>query len=231
MNRIAATDRTMQAQLDRLAAGDLPESERAALLAWLDEDAVRWRACGRAFLEAQMWEGALAGGTICEIPASIVEPRQAASPPVDQQDRARFSAIALAAATLVAFISGIVLAQWLPRTNPRQAPLMVEQQPQPDPAPARHEPPAQPLVATVSVRTNTLPGLPLMLQLPVAPQPTDAPSAAGTSISDYDRQKWNKRGFEVHEERRLLPATLPDGRPVVVPVNKVRLEYKGTPVS
>jgi hypothetical protein len=71
----------------------------------------------------------------------------------------------------------------------------------------------------------------LTLQLPVASQPADAAPAAAAAVSDYDRQKWAKRGFEVHEERRFLPARLPDGRPVVVPVNKVRLQYKGTPVS
>src|SRR5262245_46215171 len=48
----------MQAQLDRLVGGDLAENDRRSLLAWLDEDASRWRACAVAFLEAQNWEAA-----------------------------------------------------------------------------------------------------------------------------------------------------------------------------
>src|SRR5262245_64910242 len=60
MNAKHSTDRAMQAQLDRLAAGELPENDRRSLLAWLDEDAARWRACALAFLEAQNWEAAAA---------------------------------------------------------------------------------------------------------------------------------------------------------------------------
>jgi hypothetical protein len=70
-----------------------------------------------------------------------------------------------------------------------------------------------------------------MLQLPVS---TDAGSheiAEASSISDYERRMWERRGFEVIEELRYLPARLPDGRIVMVPVNKVQLKFKGTPVS
>ena len=60
MNAKLTLDHAMQAQLDRLVAGDLPENDRRSLLAWLDEDAGRWRACALAFLEAQTWEAATA---------------------------------------------------------------------------------------------------------------------------------------------------------------------------
>src|SRR5687767_11938198 len=53
-------DNAMQAQLDRLVAGELSENDRRSLLAWLDEDAGRWRMCALAFLEAQVWEAAAA---------------------------------------------------------------------------------------------------------------------------------------------------------------------------
>jgi hypothetical protein len=47
--------------------------------------------------------------------------------------------------------------------------------------------------------------------------------AGASPISDYERRMWERRGFEVIEELRYLPARLPDGRVVMVPVNKVQL--------
>src|SRR5436309_2581424 len=44
--------------IDRLVAGDLDEDRRRDLLAWLDDEPVRWRGCALAFLEVQMWEQA-----------------------------------------------------------------------------------------------------------------------------------------------------------------------------
>jgi hypothetical protein len=230
-NRIATPDRTMQAQLDRLAAGDLPENEREALLAWLDEDIARWRACGLAFLESQLWEGAFACGSASPRRSALNEPRQAVSPNVARRDRSRVSMLTLAAAASIAFAGGLAIAQWLPRDSDRPAHRIVEGNLPRDVAPSPPEAPTGPLLATVPVRMNSDPRLPLMLQLPVSTEPAEGSAAEGSSVSDYDRKKWAKRGFEVHEERRLLPATLPDGRPVVVPVNKVRLEYRGTPAS
>jgi len=55
--------------------------------------------------------------------------------------------------------------------------------------------------------------------------------ALESSISDYDRMQWERRGFELTEERRYLPARLSDGREIVVPVNRVHLRFKGMPTS
>lgn len=51
----------LTAQIDRLVAGELAEHDRRSLLAWLDEEPTRWRACALAFLEAQAWEEATEG--------------------------------------------------------------------------------------------------------------------------------------------------------------------------
>src|ERR1043165_9690073 len=45
--------------LDLLVCGDLGEAARQRVLEWLEEDPVRWRLCGLAFLEAQTWSEAL----------------------------------------------------------------------------------------------------------------------------------------------------------------------------
>jgi hypothetical protein len=81
----------------------------------------------------------------------------------------------------------------------------------------------------VAVRTNLNPRLQAQLALPV--EPDTAASEPESSISDYERKQWERRGYELVEENRYLPAKMPDGRPVMVPVKKIRVKYKGTPVS
>ncbi len=230
MNRIETIDRAMQVQLDRLASGDLSESERGNVLAWLDEDATRWRACGLAFLEAQLWEGAAASASPdfahgeSATPASI-QPAGAATPmPHVRGGGLPGSALALTAVALAAFVAGALLARWLPLGGGPALPMLVKEH-SPQVAPAL----SHTLIATVPVKTNL--DAPFMLQVPVSTDPGVDPAAGGPSVSEYDRRKWERRGFEVIEEPRLLPARLPDGRPVMVPVNKIQLRFKGTPVS
>ena len=79
------------------------------------------------------------------------------------------------------------------------------------------------------MRTNLDPQLFAQIQVPVTT--ADRVRHDAPAISDYDRKQWEKRGFEVTEERRYLPARLPDGREVVVPVSKVNLKIKRTPLS
>jgi hypothetical protein len=229
MNRIFATDHTvtpggpMQGQLDRLAGGDLPESERQAVLAWLDEEPARWRACGMAFLEAQMWQESAATAAL-QAPAPIASPQPAArAPEGKRRQRWHVSLLALSAAVAVAFLAGALAARWLPLGSGQAGPMLVEQ---PGPGPSAD----QPQLATVAVN-NPNSNLPLMLQLPVTTGDESQQVAGASPISDYERRMWERRGFEVIEELRYLPARLPDGRVVMVPVNKVQLKFKGTPVS
>ena len=245
MNRI--TTDVLVAQIDRLVAGELPESDRRSLLAWLDEEPTRWRACAVAFLEAQAWEDASEGGqktnnsgeTARGKPHAKVEGTQHSvlSTPVPD-DLAAYSLahpfthppthhslrplLAAAALVLVAFLAGLVSARYLPADAPVRPQFARSID-----VPAA--PVAKPLVATVSLPTNLDPRLKAQLQLPV----TQANSAAHreSSIPDYVRQQWERRGFELTEEIRYLPATLPDGREVMVPITKVHVKFKGTPVS
>ncbi len=45
--------------IDRLVCGEIDEPARGRLLAWLEEQPTRWRLCGLAFLETQVWSHAL----------------------------------------------------------------------------------------------------------------------------------------------------------------------------
>jgi hypothetical protein len=210
------------AQIDRLVSGDLPEPDRRSLLAWLDEEPTRWRACALAFLEAQTWEQAT--GREGEAPA---EPWIQGPGFRVQEHRSNVQVgwvhgLAIAGLLLVAFGAGALSAwSWLPVPEP----TLQFAQPQ-TPVPSR---PSGPLLATVSVRTNLDPRLQAKLMLPV--EPDTVPSEPASSISEYDRKQWERRGYELTEETRFLPAKMADGRSVMVPVKKVRMKYKGTPVS
>jgi hypothetical protein len=49
------------------------------------------------------------------------------------------------------------------------------------------------------------------------------------ALSDYDRQHWQRLGFDVEERRELVSMDLRDGRRVSVPVDRVRLRYVARP--
>ncbi|MCI0360186.1 MAG: hypothetical protein L0211_17045 [Planctomycetaceae bacterium] len=215
----------VSAQIDRLVSGDLPESDRRSLLAWLDEEPSRWRTCALAFLEAQTWEQAVAWPEETREGEAPAEPRVQGSGFRVQgssglANRTWIHWLAIAGLLLIAFGAGAWSAwSYLPRPAPAMPPMVAS-------GPQR---PIDPLLATVSVRTNLDPRLQAQLMVPV--EPAAEPSGGALSISDYDRAQWERRGYELVEETRYLPAKMPDGRPVMVPVKRVRLKLKGTPVS
>jgi hypothetical protein len=220
--RVALT-KGVAAQIDRLVSGDLPEPERRSLLAWLDEDPVRWRSCGLAFLEAQAWQQATAHAVenvlrstgACEGSGFRVQDES-------HRDRVRWPQwLAVAGLLLLAFAAGALAARNWSRSSP------------PSPQFARSAQAAGqssgPVLATVSLRTNLDPRLQAQLTLPV--EPADDSLPATWSISEYERKQLERRGYELREETQYLPAKMPDGRPVMVPVNKIRVRLKGLPVS
>jgi hypothetical protein len=219
-------DAATQAEVDRLVAGELPEEQRRRLLAWLDGQPGRWRFCALAFLEAQTWEAAAnwqSQTTAIENaqPKQRVMERQAA---VTTARLRHVSGLALAGAIALVFVTGVFSGRFW---SSFEESAIHEPAVQPDETSPQGKP--APLLATVSVRTNLDPQVSAQLQVPVAP--VDDATVPAPAFSEYERMQWERRGFELNEEQRYLPARLPDGSDVFVPVNKVRLRLKGTPVS
>jgi len=219
--RVVLTE-DVAAQIDRLVSGDLPETERRRLLAWLDEESARWRSCGIAFLEAQAWEQATTQAVWDEqcgaVPAasSGLTVQKGACRPVFRW----LQGLAVAGLLLLAFGAGVFAAQsWSSRPPP--LPQFAQQ--------AASDELARPTLASVSVRTSLDPRLQARLTLPV--EPADDSLPASSAISDYVRKQLERRGYELSEETQYLPAKMPDGRPVMVPVNKIRVRLRGMPVS
>ena len=130
---------------------------------------------------------------------------------------------AVAALLLVAFGLGAFSRGWLaPSVD-----AVVENPPRP----AEVEPPG-PLMATVSLSPERGSSIPATLQIPVmAIGNSAAEQPASHSISEYDRQKWERRGYQLTKERRFLPAQLPNGKKIMVPVDKLKANYVGSKVS
>ncbi len=211
--------------LDRLACGELDENTRKSLFIWLDAEPLRWRACALSFLEAQTWNESLAD---VEEKAPALSELAPVAMPNEHYHQAEFrwtSLTSLAVALLVAFSLGAFSGSWWKSND------VVEQQP---PAFAKQPlevEPSHPLMATVSFHPELSSGMPATLQIPVRTVQDLADEPAGTPISEYDRQKWERRGYQLIKERRFLPAELPGGKKVVVPVEQIKASYVGSKVS
>lgn len=62
--------------IDRLVCSEIDDAARGRLIAWLEAEPTRWRLCGLAFLEAQMWQEAFREGVSVAPsfqPANVVE--------------------------------------------------------------------------------------------------------------------------------------------------------------
>ena len=213
-----------QLWLDRLACGELDEPTRKRLFVWLDAEPHRWRRCALACLEAQTWNESLGVLSAHREPiqkarAELVElraPRSVPASPVSML-------ATVAALLLVAFALGAFSHGWL---DP-QADAVVEGLQQT----AKTES-TGPLMATVSFRPELGSSISGKLQIPVtAVRNSAADRPTPSNISEYDRQKWERRGYQLIKERRFLPAELPGGKKVVVPIDHVKASYVGSKVS
>ena len=238
-SHMATGESLMRSRIDRLVSGELGEHDRQELLAWLEADAARWRSCALAFLEAQVWEEALGerslgsgvSGQGLGIRGQESEDREHLSVSREQRPAARWWIMPLAAVALsiAAFGCGM---WWRGITMSPDPPggAIVEhsdQAPQMDKQVPRV--PYGPLLASVPVKGGPLGNVPAVLQFPVLPP--EAATGEAPAVSEHVRREWERRGYEVKEERRYLPAKLPDGRQVMVPVNEVKMKFVGRRAS
>ena len=227
MNTINFGENT-QLWLDRLACGEFDELTRKNLFTWLDAEPLRWRSCALALLEAQAWNESLerVGGE----PSSETPP---ASVTVREMNRGsqifRWASLSsLAAALLVAFTLGALSRGWLATSN---SDVVVESTQPATPSPNYVKEAPGPLMATVSLKPELGSQISATLQIPVMAMQNSGAQPSSTPISEYDRQKWERRGYQLTKERRFLPVELPGGKKVVVPVEQVKANYVGSKVS
>jgi hypothetical protein len=220
--------------LDGLVCGELDDTTRAHLLAWLEADPLRWRRCGLAFLEAQTWSQALGqwpgGERAYARPGRTVPGAMTAMAGGESPRRARVRAALTAALVLVAFGLGFALRR--PADAPRQhavEPAVRGSAPKPDDGLFHGEGrgdavAGEPVLASLDVQAGGRFGAPTPIRIPVVPAAADTvEDRTGqhvAQIPEYVRQQWERRGYKVSLERRYVFARLPDGQQVVVPVEQ-----------
>lgn len=214
-------DLNPQLLIDRLAAGELAETDRGELFSWLDGEPSRWRRCALSLLEARELEQAL-GSWQAEAPPSKPTLTRAPAKP-----RARWGAVyALAASIVISFSLGVLARGFLMTPAP-----MIVASPQPasrggnagaagagtaDTAAVAPQssgdvvkPPAEPSNKTVAA-VEAMPG-----------------GGASNALPPYLRSQLERRGYEVTSRQARLPVVLPDGRRMSLPVDQLQLNYVG----
>jgi len=190
-------------------------------------------------LEAQSWNESLEGITLTddkgtcgrelrrgqETRAELCRPDQKSR---TEQTAFRWAPVAsLAAVLLIAFALGALSrGWWAPQVD-----AIVENKQPPASEHGIGQERAGPLMATVSLPSEFGSEIPATLQIPVRSVRDSGPQTASTPISEFDQHKWERLGYQLTKERRYLPAQLPDGKKVVVPVDQVKANYVGSKVS
>lgn len=220
-------------QIDRLVSGDLSEADRVELLTWLDTDATRWRRCGRAFLEAQVWRE-----TLAELHSSAVAPsaveiptetnRSAPARPQRSYDR-NWKPALTAAVILAVFGCGWFSARWMDRKTEANSVADHRQtdgstlEPSKEVRTAAKSPNS---LVTRVVLDNRLADCEFTLPMLGSGLPAEH-WARQASVPGYIKNRWGSQGYQISEQRQFVPMELADGRQVVVPINHVTLKYVG----
>ena len=245
-----ASDGDMRHLLDRLVCDELDEPARTRVLAWLDEDTRRWRSCALAFLEAQAWSRSLASS---EPPPerTNASPRRVeiALEPAGRESLSRHgtgrraaSIAGVALCLLLAFGLGATLREIAAPAETSQAPAdsnadqpgdaapndAPETPADPD-TPGTHSEQAsgRPLLASVSMRSESGIGRATTVHIPVTPVADGGSETVSQAaeIPEYVRKQWERRGIHFDRQRRYLFATLPSGESVVVPVERLHVKH------
>ncbi len=223
------------ALLDRIVEGDLSPSELRAALDRVEHESDGWKRCALAFLEAQCWRESFrtidqrastdTGGFTSTRPTSTA---------ATSGHRAGSRRLAIAAGiAALAFALG-----W--RVRPEPAGLAHPAEP-PALANADHRATSDP-GTTVAPRASIVdrhpekPAAPesirsrKVIALPIVARPrVESPSVTNQPppITEHQLALLEQRGYQVDRRRRLITATLADGRRVTVPVEQIQLRYTG----
>lgn len=212
--------RDAEGVLDRLVDGELGLDERRELLAGLDDEVGAWRRCALAFLEAQSWHW--------QMSQAAAEPMlsQTTTAAKSPARRGAFwgSALAIAASLLVAFALG---RQYSP-TVPALESLAVNRQSATQEQPTHTD--AEPSGAvdtpweTVTLTPVGGDGSGEPIRVRVAKDDGDSRSAFGaarSALSTLFSRSFEKEGWEVNRQERMLPIDLSDGRRLMVPIEEI----------
>jgi hypothetical protein len=230
---------------DRLADGELSESERRALLASLDAEPEGWRRCAMAFLEAQTWRDSFGELThTMRKPAEL--PTLGAPPPSPKKRKKPLGTMGTVMAMAASFLLALGLGGWMLHEPPpgrfgapganmladNNGPREVT--PHPGVSPAVGETMRQPQTAAsapwqmVRLQAPGLTGDDEPLQLPALPRDRldeDFLKTVPNPLPEDVLRAFERTGHEVRMHRELVPVQLKDGRQLIVPIDQVDVQY------
>ncbi len=226
--------------IDRLIAGDLNPSDRRSLLLRLDAIPDGWRLCALSFLEDQAWRNAL-------VPSADVRNETSLPMVMRRSGRSKTHSQVLryviAASLVVAFCvsllrvqrtvlpqhdfdPGVRRAAQIPVLGQSASTTRSQTSTVPDSNRRDEVEPGQPLgyLTLSNPRDGELPPQEVAI-LAATAENEQWLQAQPLSIPEYVKAQWERRGFLVEENRRLVGLDLQDGRRVGLPIDELAVDY------
>jgi hypothetical protein len=232
--------------LDRIVDGELSPGELRAALERLENEPDGWKRCALAFLEAHCWREAIrAERCQTSAPAEGVAHSVPESTPHSSRPSLGWRRIGMAAG--IAAISFALGWRVHPDRTPPPGPgtssaLATVEHPRQTVAAESKEPadatgqnrydlpspdPTPPVVTVGRLRfgpTDSAPAVPILAGAGIDEKwVRDQPPP----ITEHQLALLEQQGYQVDRHRRLITATLADGRRVTVPVDQVQVRYTG----
>jgi hypothetical protein len=242
--------------IDRIVDGAMTPCQLRAAIDRLDREPDGWKRCAVAFLEAQCWREAFRtldqpAGCSVEVSARLAPPDPVRKgQPYGTWHRRAMAAGLIAASFAIGWL-GHSPRRSAPANGatPPAAPVVMIDHDRPKP------PPGTPGVVDPSRSTEFIARQPRddrsppnlsevvravgRLRIGSNSGNAEVPILAGPGIneewirdqppplSEHGQALWQRHGFQVDQRRRIITATLADGRRVTVPIDQVEFRYTG----
>jgi hypothetical protein len=234
--------------IDQIVDGALTPAQLRGAIDLLDHEPDGWKRCALAFLEAQCWRESfrLVGEPIqLNLPAGTTSLVQNDVHPI-RTDR-RWVSRALAASVVAAsFALGWLGHQAHSRPQPDETAVArsVESETKPETSSQPESPPTtvgearrpthlatvNPLEEVTTVARLRVGSANAQTALPILAGPginTEWLKNQPPAVSEHGLAVLQQHGYQVDQRRRLVSATLADGRRVTVPIDQVQIRYTG----
>ncbi len=220
---------TLRFEIDRLVGGDLSESETRKLVEQLNATADGWKRCALSFMEAQSWQQTF---------RSIVPTPKPAGVTVRGKPAVRSRRFFVSAISMCAFAIGVGLTITWERfraTPSPTAPVAVENPREKNPeidnkqlhVAAQNRKPR--VVGLVRVSNDGVVESAFSLVDNSKPEFVSI-VLASKSLSEYDCQVLERRGFHIKKHRKLVSVVLANGNRFQFPVEWTNYQYVGQPL-
>jgi hypothetical protein len=237
--------------LDRIVDGGLTAAQLRDALDRLGREPDGWKRCALAFLEAQCWsESFRSMENASPVATRGVAPAARPAPLASSRSAATWRRIAVAAGiAAISFILGRgIQPDRIPLPGPEpSSPLasgnldpvsdIAKTGEIPDPlegasGPMQGDspslPPAPPIVTVGQIRVSPTEGAPAVPIIGGSGIDEQWVRSQPPTITEHQMALLEQHGYQVDRRRRLVTATLPDGRRVTVPVDRFQVRYMGT---